>query len=285
MRQFFKSTQFKIFVVVLCALFVGAVFAVVGQNDSSPFTSVVSTVFSPLQKLTGAISDKFGWFQSSFASASVYKNENEQLKELIAEYESKLVEYDDIKHKISSYEEMLGVKAENPDFVLQPANIIGTDVADVFSSLIIDKGTNDGVKVNDPVVSGNYLVGIVKKVNPSYSVVLTLLNPSVNVSAIESKTREAGYVTTNLENSENARCILAGLERTTSVSPGGIIVTSGIGGIYPKGLIIGTVLQVLETGYDLTSYALINPGADIPLLEDVFVITKFKGQGIEKIKN
>ena len=285
MRQFFKSTQFKIFVVVLCALLAGAVLAVAAQSGSSPVTKVVTTVFTPLQKLTGKISDKFSWFQSSFASASVYKTENEQLKELLAEYESKLVEYDEMKHKISSYEDMLGVKAANPDFKLQPANIIGTDVADVFSSLIIDKGTNDDVSVNDPVVSGNYLVGIVKKVNPSYSVVLTLLNPSINIGAIESKTREAGYVTTNLEQSENSRCILAGLERTTSVSPGGIIVTSGIGGVYPKGLIIGTVSQVLETGYDLTSYAVIKPGADIPSLEDVFVITKFKGQGIEKIKN
>lgn len=285
MRQFLKSTQFKVFVIVLCTLFVGTVLAMVSESSSSPLTSAVGTVFAPVQKLSGFISEKFSWFESSFSSAGAYKTENGELKEKIAEYESMLADYDDIKHKISSYEDMLGVKENNKDFVLQPANIIGTDSADLFSSLIIDKGSNDSIAVNDPVVSGNYVVGIVKKVHPTYSVVSTLLNPSLNISALESKTRETAYVTTNIEQSEDGRCILAGLERLTAVSPGGIVVTSGIGGVYPKGLIIGTVSQVCETGYDLTNYAVINPGADIRALEDVFVITDFEGQGVEQIEN
>ena len=182
---------------------------------------------------------------------------------------------------MTSYEEMLGVKASNPDYVLAPANIIGSDAADQFSSLMIDKGSNDDVAVNDPVICGGYLVGIVKKVNPTDSVVLSLLNPQINVSAIESKTRETAYVTTDSEQSKNGTCMLAGLERTTLIAPGGIVITSGIGGIYPKGLIIGTVTQVLESEYDLTSYAILEPGVDPRSIEDVFVITDFRGQGAE----
>ncbi len=178
---------------------------------------------------------------------------------------------------------MLGVKEKNPDYDLVPANIIGKDAADVFSSLIIDKGASDNVSVNDPVVYGNYLVGIVRKVNESYSVVETILNPAVNIGAIESKTRETAYVTTNTAQSGAGKCILAGLERNTAVSPGGIVLTSGIGGIYPKGLIIGTVAQVCQSEYDISSYAVINPSADVNAIEDVFVITAFDGQGIEEI--
>ena len=111
--------------------------------------------------------------------------------------------------------------------------------------------------------------------------VLSLLNPQINVSAIESKTRETAYVTTDSEQSKNGACIMAGLERTTLIAPGGIIITSGIGGIYPKGLIIGTVTQVVESEYDLTSYAIVEPGVDLRGLEDVFVITDFRGQGVE----
>ena len=284
MKKFFKSTQFKAFSLVICALLVGAILASVSSSSSSPFTSAISIVFSPLQKASEKIAEKFDWFNSSFARVGTYKAENEQLRDKIAEYEKKLADYDEMKHKISSYENMLEVKEENQEMKLCRAEIIGTDSADLFSSLIIDKGSSDDVAVNDPVVSGNYVVGIVKKVNPTYSVVESILNPSVNISAIESETRETAYVTAATEQSLQGKCILAGLERTTDISPGGIVMTSGIGGIYPKGFIVGTVTQVLDSDYDLTSYAVINPGAKLSELEDVFIITEFKGQGIEQIE-
>ena len=281
MRQFFKSTQVKVFAVILAALLFGAVVAAVSQNDTSPVSKAVSVAFVPLQKATSFLSEKLRLFGASFASANTYRAENEALRQQVAEYQAKLVDYDEIKHKMTSYEEMLGIKASNPDYVLAPANIIGSDAADQFSSLMIDKGSNDDVAVNDPVICGGYLVGIVKKVNPTDSVVLSLLNPQINVSAIESKTRETAYVTTDSEQSKNGTCMLAGLERTTLIAPGGIVITSGIGGIYPKGLIIGTVTQVLESEYDLTSYAILEPGVDPRSIEDVFVITDFRGQGAE----
>lgn len=284
MKHFFKSTQFKLFVVLLCAIFIGTVIAVATDNSVSPATGIIGTVFSPVQNLTSKVSEKMGWLRASFASAGAYKNENDRLKEKIAEYENQLADYNEIKSKISSYEKMLEVKEDNPDFKLCEGTIIGTDNADVFSSLIINRGKGDGVKVNDPVVSGNYLVGVVKKVNESYCVVETLLNPGVNISAVESSSREQSYVTSTVEQSEKGRCVFVGLERSTAVSPGGLVLTSGIGGIYPKGLIIGTVSQVLDSDYSFSSYAVIIPGADLQNLEDVFIITSFKGQGVEQIE-
>ena len=283
MRHFFKSMQFKIFILVISACLFGTVIAVATADNVSPASVAAGTLFAPIQKVTSAISEKISWFSSSFASSGALKNENDRLKEKIAEYENKLVGYDEMKRKIASYEKMLDVKESNPDFELENANVIGADSADVFSSIIIDKGKNDGVDVNDVVVSGNYLVGVVKKVNESYSVVLTVLNPKVNVSAVESKSRETGYITSDISRTQDGRCIFAGLDRTTAVSPGSIIVTSGIGGVYPKGLIIGTVSQVLQSEYDISSYAVVTPGAEIENVEDVFVIKHFKGLGVEEI--
>ena len=260
------------------------IIAVATENPSSPLTSAVGTVVGPLRKAASAVADKFSWFKDSFASAGAYKNENERLKEKVAEYESRLAGYDEAMHRLESYETILEVKEKNPDFTIVPADIIGTDSSDIFSSIIINRGSSDGVKVNDPVIYGNYLVGVVKKVNHSYSVIESILNPSVNVSAIESKTREAAYITTDTQQSEEGKCILAGLDRTTEISPGGIVLTSGIGGIYPSGIIIGTVSQVLRSDIDISSYAIVTPGADIRSLEDVFVITAFNGQGVETIQ-
>ncbi len=283
MLQFFKSRKFKTFIFVICALLVGAVIAVAAADASSPVTNVIGIVLSPVQKMTGNIAQRFEWLGENFRSSGTYRNEIEILQQQIAEYENQLVDYNEMKQKLSSYETMLGVKEKNPDFQLERAEVIGTDAADRFTSLIIDKGSNDGVSVNDPAVCGNYVVGIVKKVHPSYSVVESILNPEINISALDSKTRETAYVTTTIDYSEKGHCLFSGLERTTSVSPGGIILTSGIGGIYPKGLIIGTVNEVCESEYDLSNYAVIQPGVDIKDIEDLFIITDFEGQGIEEI--
>ncbi len=263
MLQFLKSRKFKTFLFVVTAILCGAVIAVATQGSSSPVTDAVGTVFRPLQKASAFISEKVNWFEDSFASAGNYKKEVERLRQKVAEYENQLAAYHDMEHKLESYETMLGVKEDNPDFSFQRATVIGTDSSDMFSSLIIDKGSNNDISENDPVVSGNYVVGIVKKVHPSYSVVESVLNPDVKISAIESKTRETAYLTTTIEYSRNGTCILSGLSRTTSVTPGGIILTSGIGGTYPKGLIIGTVSEVVESKYDLSSYAVVEPGVDV----------------------
>lgn len=283
MLQFFKSRKFKTFLLVICALLVGAVLAVAVRSSASPFTSAVGMVFSPVQKLSGFIADKIDWVKFSFEGSGTYLQEIERLEQKIAEYENKIVDYNEMEQKVESYETMLGVKEDNPDYVLERASIIGTDTADMFTSLIIDKGSNDDISVNDPVVYGNYLVGIVNKVHPSYSVVETILSPDLNISALESKTRETAYATTTIELSQQGRCMLSGLERTTSVTPGGIVVTSGIGGTYPKGIIIGTVSEIAESKYDLSDYAIIEPGVDVKEIEDIFVITDFEGQGIEEI--
>lgn len=281
MLQFLKSAKFKIFLIVICTVMTGSVIAVATVSSSSPVTSAVGIVFKPLQKLSGFISEKIDWFSASFESAGAYRDEIEQLNQKIAEYENRIASYDDMEHKIKTYEAMLGVKELNDSFVLEDCNVIGADSMDMFSSIIIDKGSNSDVAYNDPVISGNYVVGIVKKVHPTYSVVETILNPDTKISALESKSREIAYVTTTMEFSQKGNCILAGLSRSSSITPGGIIVTSGIGATYPKGLIIGTVSEVNESEYDLSSYAVIEPGVDVSQLEDVYVIKEFAGQGIK----
>lgn len=283
MLQFFKSGKFRSFLFVIAALMTGAVIAVATHGSSSPVTDVVGFAFKPLQSISAYVAEKVSWFEGSFASAGSYRQELERLQQQLAEYENQLADYNDMQHKIESYETMLGVKEANSDFELLRANVIGTDSADMFTSLIIDKGSNHGISENDPVISGNYVVGIVKKVHPSFSVIQSILNPDINIGALESKTRETAYLTTTIEFSKNGYCVLSGLSRTTAVTPGAIVVTSGIGGTYPKGLIIGTVSEVTESKYDLSNYAVIEPGVNVRNIEDLYVITAFDGQGVEEI--
>lgn len=280
MLQFLKSKKFNAFVAVICALLLGLVIAMTTQNSVSPISSFFGTVFSPLQELSSKISEKLDWFEESFAFSGSYQQEIERLNADIAEYERQLVDYEDMLNKIESYEAMLEIKEENEDFLFERADVIGSDTTDVFNSIIINKGSNDDISVNDAVISGNYVVGVVSKVYPTYSIVSTILSESVNISAMDSSSREIAYVSTTIEFSENGYCLMQPLTSDTAISPGSLIITSGIGGIYPGGMIIGTVIQIEDSKYDLSSYAVIEPGIDVTQLEDVYVITYFDSQGV-----
>lgn len=283
MQQLLKSKRFKAFLCIIAALLLGVLLAVVTNSKSSPADSFFGLFMQPVQKLSAAVSEKMSELGLKFQSSSVYIEEIEDLKKQIATYEDELVDYEETKKKLNSYSEMLDIKEDNPDYKLCPANIIGRDSLDAFYSFIIDKGSSDNVSVNDPVVYGNYVVGVVYSVKATYSVVRTILNPKVNISAIESRTRESGYTTTTAELSLKKKCMLSGLDKSTSVSIGGIVCTSGIGGIYPKGLIIGKVSDIQDNEYDISLNAVIDPGVDITELEDVFIITDFKEQGVSNL--
>ena len=183
-----------------------------------------------------------------------------------------------MKRQITSYESVLGVKEAHQDWEMAPASIIARDSADLFYSFTLNKGSSDGVEPNDPVISGQYLVGRVERVWSTGCTVKTILDPSINVSAEESNTNEQGVLGTDIALSREGKCQLTGLERSTVVSKGGIVQTSGAGEFFPQGILIGTVEDVKNNTYDISAYAVVKPGVEISAVHDVFIITAFEGQ-------
>ncbi len=281
MKRFFRSRGFKNLVVIAVVVFFGVLMAAFTHNASSPITSALGTVFSPLQKLSATISENLGELSVSFESASVYAEENAQLKEELAEYRKKLADYNEMKRKVDSYEEFYGIKKQNPDFEFCYGSVVSRDVADAYGSFVLDMGSKDGVEVDDPVIYGEYVVGIVKKVNFSTCVVYTLIDPRVNIGALESGTREYGYVSGDSAMYKNGLCKLSGLDASTSVVGGGIVCTSGAGGVFPEGLLIGEIVSVHNDEISSGFYAQVKPFAELSRISDVFVITSFEGQGEE----
>ncbi len=284
MKRFLRSGSFKMLAVIAAVVFLGVICAAVSHNASSPFTSAIGTFFSPLQKLSAAISDNLNDVSASFTSSAVYKAENDELRKELEEYRKKLADYDDMKKKVDAYEEFYGIKQKNPDFEFSYGSVISKDAADVYESFVLNIGSKDGVAVGDPVIYGEYVVGIVKKVNFSTCVVYSVLDPRVNIGAFESGTREYGYVSGDEELYNRGLCKLYGLDSSTSIVSGGIVCTSGAGGVFPDGLIIGEVTAVKNDDVSASYYAEIKPFAETSKISDVFVITSFEGQGEGEIK-
>lgn len=279
MKRFLHSQGFKTLVIVFCIVLLGVICASFSHNASSPFTSAISVVFSPLQKISTAISNNLKDVNASFKSSTVYIKENEELKNEIADLRQQLADYDELKQKVDAYEEFYGIKQENPDFEFSYASVISKDAMDAFGSFTLDVGSKDGIEVNDPVIYGDYVVGIVKKVNFSTCVVYSVLDPRVNIGAYESGTKEYGYVSGDESIYKDGLCKMYGLDSSTSVVGGGIVCTSGAGGVFPNGLIIGEVKGVKEDDVTSAYYAEVKPFSELSDITDVFVITSFEGQG------
>lgn len=239
---------------------------------------ILSYAVMPFQKLSAVISDGFTDFFAVFFDARKNYDENQQLKEEIAELRRQLVDYEETLTENERLREIVELKELNPDIQFQDAGVIGRDPSDQFGSFTIDKGTVYGVSVYDPVVTGDGLVGYISAVGPTYAKVTTILSPETNVGAMEIKTKTTGNITGSVSLSEDGLTQMELLARNTVMDDGSIIVTAGTSGYYPKGLVIGTVesLSLAESG--ITKTAVIRPAADIASVKHVFVLTDFLGK-------
>lgn len=278
MIRFLKSTAFKIFAVAAAALLAGSLFAVASRSGSSPLTSVTSFIFSPISRLSSFIVSEFKDIPVSFRSASALLKENEELRKIIDSLTDQLVDYEQLRQENERYKQQIGLKEEHNDYVFAQAAIIGRDAADNLGSFTLNKGSAHDISVNDPVIYGNYLVGVVSSVTPTQCTVNTILNPKVNVSAYEVRTRDLGYVTSSVALAQQGRCHMPGLPSETSITAGGTVCTSGVGGIFPRDLIIGNIVDVVDGTVDISASAIIEPGVDFSAITDVFILTSFDGQ-------
>lgn len=278
MIRFLKSTAFKIFAVVAAALLAGSVFAVLSRSGSSPLTSATSFVFGPVSRLSSYVAAEFSKIPISFRSSSTLAKEVEALQKQIDTLTEQLVELEQLRNKNALYQEFLGIKEEHSDYVFAEAAIIGRDAADNLGTFTLNKGSLSDIKINDPVIYGKYLVGVVASVTPTQCTVNTILNPKVNVSAYEVRTRDLGFVTSTVALAKDGHCHMPGLSSSTAVTAGGIVCTSGVGGIFPRDLIIGNIVDVVDGSVDISASAIIKPGIDFGEITDVFIITSFDGQ-------
>ncbi|MBQ5579633.1 MAG: rod shape-determining protein MreC, partial [Clostridia bacterium] len=216
-----------------------------------------------------------------FTRSSTYERRIDDLEGKVISAQKQLADYEETKQKLESYENFLGIKEQHPDYQVISATVIGKDSANNFTTFVFNKGSVSGVKVDDPVIYGDgQLIGVVTKVAPTYCVVSTILDPKISISAYEVRTRESGYITNDADIVKKGFCRLSGLDRKTKVSKGSVIATAGVGGIYPRDLIIGTVREIQNDEKDISAYAVIEPNIDVTQLTEALIMIGFEGQGV-----
>lgn len=278
MQKFLKSWYFK----VLCALAVFAVAIMIraaSSGNADVFLSqTVSVISQPFLKFSTSVTGSVNEFLDRFVHAEENYLKVQELEEKLREANEKLIDYERIKRENEQFREFLQLKETNPDYDFATATVIGRDSTNRFGSFTIDKGSLDGVQAADPVITADGLVGIVWEVGLTYSHVRTILDISVEVGVYDIATRDSGIVTGDISLSSDGLCKLKYLPKDSGIASGNLIVTSGIGGVFPKDYPVGTVKSISVDPSGLSLIADIEPAADIFNVTEVLVIKSFNGQ-------
>ena len=276
MKDFFDTWKFKILVIV--AVFLVGIMAYAGANGrlTAAPQELLSVVLTPLQKVTSALSGGAASVWEKYTSIDDVMDRNEQLEAENAELRQQMVDYDRIKAENDAYKALARIQDTNSEASYVSAFVIGRDTLDEFGGFTLDQGSTDGVAVNDAIISDRgYLLGVVVEVDATSCKVMTILHPSFNAAGVISRTRENGIITGSADYAADGQCVLTNLDRATEARRGDQVITTGLGGVFPANLLVGTVQEVVPEQSGKSSSAVILPGADPRTVKHVFIVTEY----------
>lgn len=277
MRSFFSTWRFRI-IVGLALLILGLMLRAATTGGFATVTAdVVGVVVTPIQRLSATISNAATDFFASFTSYSKVKAENDKLKKQVQQLSSRVVNDDELRRQNEQYKDYLGLKQEHNDYKFEPAMVIARESGQWVSTFTVDKGSLDGIKPEEPVITADGLVGLVTTVMPTSSIVTTILDPSMQVGALISHTGDICKAQGASDLTLKGQLNVVYIPRDSLATQGDIVITSGIGGIYPKGLRIAT-LQNIQIDKSMSKLAVAQPMEDISTVKTVLIITDFKGK-------
>ena len=276
MKDFVDTWTFKILVIV--AVFLVGIMAYAGANGrlTAAPQELLSVVLTPLQKVTSALSGGAASVWEKYTSIDDVMDRNEQLEAENAELRQQMVDYDRIKAENDAYKALARIQDTNSEASYVSAFVIGRDPLDEFGGFTLDQGSTDGVAVNDAIISDRgYLLGVVVEVDATSCKVMTILHPSFNAAGVISRTRENGIITGSADYAADGQCVLTNLDRATEARKGDQVITTGLGGVFPANLLVGTVQEVVPEQSGKSSSAVIRPGADPRTVKHVFIVTEY----------
>lgn len=276
MRQLFKSKLFITILAITVLLSAVTAASLLSENRSGPVHNVVSAFIRPLQATATSIGDFTKRLFSGLGENQILQAENDRLREQVAQLEA---EIRDLEHQADENEAMraiLGIIGTEVQYTLKMGDIISHSGHTWSRILTADVGTSDGISVYDAVITAEGLIGYVSSVDLTSCRITTLVDSSMSCSALLSRSRYTGIAEGNQELMNSGLLQMTLLPADAEISVGETVVTSGLGGIYPKGLVIGTVEYTRLSDSGKSRTAILRPKVDISNVSTVFFVTDFE---------
>lgn len=268
-----KLALFLIAATVIAAVIIG-IFSALAEGEKA--TLAESAVSGTAEAGHSAASGVGGWLSNLFGyfgNVKELRAENEALRHENIELDRQLRDTRGMEAENEQLREMLDLVKTESKLELEAAKVIAKDPSNWYSSFTINKGTNSGIKKGQPVITANEeLIGQVYKVGSDWAEVITVLDPESGVGGMVERSKSTGVLEGDFSLRYSGQCRLGYLPRDTDIERGDYVETSGMGGVYPKGLLIGRVLEVKEDNTNMSKYAIVEPSAEIGKLMQVFVL-------------
>jgi rod shape-determining protein MreC len=265
----FKATVALIIFSMFCVVSL----ALKSTTFTFTFEGIGSALTMPFQKGYNAAQKGLHMFWAGFTELSDVREELEKTRIKLQQMESVSEDLNQIKNENSQLRSLLAMK---PKIGYQsiPAMIISKDPDNWFRTIIVNRGSDDGIKVNMPVIAYNgdikAVVGKVIEVRGSVSRIIPVISSDMKIGVMLQESRYPGLLVGYSANA--SLCRIDYLSRSAQVKPGELVITSGQGGIFPQGLIVGNVLKNMTYKSSSFQQLLVKPVVDYDQLEQVFII-------------
>ncbi len=271
--MFFFWYKYKVSIVYICLIILSITMLIFPQSAYlTNFKVLLIYLISPSQEISTKIIKNTSNFGTNIVNLIKLKEENISLHETIRKLkdENNRLKEESLENK--RLKELLGLRTNLPYSTIT-ARVIAQSPNELYSTIIIDKGTSDGIAVNMPVITyHNDDQGVVGKISETMnrvSKVMLLTNPLCRISALVMRSRIDGLVEGY---DQSVQCQINYLNLDADIQLGDIIITSGKGSLFPKGLVIGKVKKVNINKGKLYKAAQILPSIDLTKIEEVLVI-------------
>lgn len=272
MPYFLRNKYIIALILITLVIFVLMAMSVTGRSNATFVEDMVGVIVSPIQKVFFSIGKNIENAIQFIAEIKTLKQQNEKLLAEIDELKETNRKLQDLKAENERLREMLGLKERFDKFEIIGAQIIAKEPGNWFSVFTIDKGTNDGLEKNSAVITSKGLVGHIYDVGINRAKVISIIDSNSSVSGLMVRTRDIAVVKGDLALQKEGLCKMSYISKDADVIKEDLIETSGLGGIYPKGLLIGKIKEIKQEPHEISKYAIVEPAVDFKRLEQVFVI-------------
>lgn len=265
-----KKAEIAGIVITILILVIIVIFSNNTDSEVSFIENAATKLVMPVQNGLTYIKNKISGNSTFFTDINNLKEENKELKEKNSELEQQVRELENIKSENETLKEYLDLTEKYAEYKTVPAYIINKDISNYSKTIVINVGTEDGIKENMTVIADQGLVGHVISVTSNTAKIRTIIDTSSSVSGLLSTTDESIVCKGTLEEESALKAIY--IPDNDGVMQGDSVETSGLGGIYPKGIHIGSVKKVVNTKNITDRYAIIETAVDFEKLDTVLVI-------------
>ena len=241
------------------------------DSETSFLENAASKLVMPVQNGLTYLKNKISGNSTFFTDINNLKEENEELSQRNSELEQSLRELENIRSENETLKEYLGLTEKYGEYSTVPAYIINKDISNYSKTIVINVGSDDGIKENMTVIADQGLVGHVISVTSDTAKVRTIVDTSSSVSCLLSTTDESIVCKGTLEEGSALKAMY--IPDDDGIIQGDSVETSGLGGIYPKGIHVGSIKRVVNTQNATDRYAIVETAVDFDKLDTVLVIT------------